>query len=285
MGNLPNPHVLYILMSTNPKNATKWETCSLKPSLDTLKMPPLQNWEPVLHIQIGTFCCTKKMVLMDPRGPHSVEDFWGGHSTIHYIIFHCITLHYNPPALRRRRVLGRWFSFFTMIICTASLRIEARTARLFESSDRPLPPPWHGISHAICIRFRYRSRTNRADAVAKADCPMTFEARLTASVCSEALIGAFRTWLLWASPVTCAQALWCLTTRNPSASVSHKQASLDTVPTSTERNPTQNCFSYRHNPYAIHCHFHALLPEKHITTKDTKPSLLSPKGRRNIPQV
>ena len=98
---------------------------------------------------------------------------------------------------------------------------------------------------------------------------MTFEARLTVSVCSEALIGAFRTWLLWASPVTCAQALWCLTTRNPSASVSHKQASLDTVPTSTERNPTQNCFSYRHNPYAIHCHFHALLPEKHITTKDT----------------
>ena len=42
----------------------------------------------------------------------------------------------NPPALRRRRVLGRWFSFFTMIICTASLRIEVRTARLFESSDR-----------------------------------------------------------------------------------------------------------------------------------------------------
>ena len=66
-------------------------------------------------------------------------------------IFQCALA--NPPALRRRRVLGRWFSFFTMIICTASLRIEVRTARLFESS-----------------------------AVGKADGPMTFEARLTLSL-------------------------------------------------------------------------------------------------------
>ena len=64
-------------MSTNPKNTTKWETCSLKPSLDTLKMPPLQIWEPVLHIQIGTLCCTKKRFWRTPRGPHSVDDFLG----------------------------------------------------------------------------------------------------------------------------------------------------------------------------------------------------------------
>ena len=68
MGNLPNPHALHILMSTNPKNTTTWETCSLKPSLDTLKMPPLQNGEPVLHIQIGTLCCTKKNGFDGPLG-------------------------------------------------------------------------------------------------------------------------------------------------------------------------------------------------------------------------
>ena len=48
-----------------------------------------------------------------------------------------------------------------MIICTASLRIDVRTARLFESSDRPLPP----LGMVFPMLFAFDSDTGRGPKV------------------------------------------------------------------------------------------------------------------------